>query len=761
MNLTWPIIPDHITLDGPDHNDSSKKALNGIGIIKNDFLRGLLTQIASSLRNPATILEFPPNNSTPVKTDSISIHFDLHPPCRKFRDATDTRYCNHCDILHANLFKHLDEAGLAEAVEERIHSSDYQRAFENEYRRPSDIHVQRFANHCLLSYTCPILGYRELLFPVIFEKKVISVMFVGQLLVQDYLTQGREHRTIFFQNHHDCFDEYNSQNPDKVGPELIELIDQEWRKDPKNIMSSEVFNEFIAQVFDELDTLQATLTTEMMSIRENFLKSQVNKYIQEIRENTKNMTLTGEQVLTRFWKRIEPTLEQMRKDFPAQHITIFAKNSFSQEAPTELELVSGSGLSRNSYNRFTFNISKLTEQQRRDSCTSQQYPDLLDRLDGKIKRDPKNDLIRIFPTPLIGHLIFVIWVRYNKKWPRLTRPDPADMLFNETIPTFYSFLSLIYSSIWAHLAMESLSNAFRILGHEIGQITFGMDALRNQIFQSYSGLREVSEDKFNLQNEDLSGYLAQLHFLTDGARRIVSDFPTPQCEYFWAFKEILYRWQYTYRLETLKRKIQIKVESIIKADPYRPQVYGDKLLLEELLYNLVNNAIKYCYPGTNIYIDCKKEESSIFSPHIIYVTDYGIEFDPNARHYERYRRGVNVKGIEGFGIGLYLANKIAHAHGGKIRVLCTLVSKYNIPMLEIALKRCAKKEFELPPADLQSMERELARLRQSGELEKITATNIDGNAIYYPTRNEILQFYAKPTFEVKIKVFIPSKESQQ
>ncbi len=761
MNLTWPIIPDHITLDGPDHSDRNKNALNGIGILKNDFLRGLLTEIASALRNPTTILEFPPGNNPPVRTDSISIHFDLHPPCRTFRDATDTCYCNRCDILHANLFKRLDEEHLAEAVEERISGADYQAAFEEEFKNVSDIHVQRSGKNCYLSYTCPILGYRELLFPVIFEKKVISVMFVGQLLVEGFIEQGKEFRSRFFEKHPDCFDFYNQTSPAKISPDLIEQIDLEWRRDNRNILTSDALHTLITQAFRELENLQSTLSTEMNSIRANFLTSRVNTYIQHVRESIKGSTLTGEEALSRFWKKIEATLGQMRKDFPAKHVIIFAKSSFSQEAPTELELVSGTGLSHNSYKRFSYRVANLPDEERHDSCTSQQYPELLDRLQGS-KMDHEIDLIRIFPTPLVGHLLFIIWVRYdNTRWPRLTHPDPAEHLFNQTIPAFYTFLSHIYSSIWAHLAMESLSNTFRILGHEIGQLMFGMDGLRNQIFLNFSPSRDVPEEKIKVLNEDFRGFLAQLHFLTDGARRIVSDFATPQKELFWAFKEILYKWQNTYRLETEKRKIQIKVEPINRNDPYRPKIYGDVILLEELLYNLVNNAIKYCFPGTNIHIDCRKEDSSLYSDHIIFVTDYGIEFDKNATHFERYRRGENVKGIEGFGIGLYLSNKIARAHGGKIKVICTFLSEFNIPMLEQTLRKISRSEVVLPQAEVAAMEEEVLRLRQNGVLNKVVARTMDGRTIYEPKPDEVLQFYNKPTYEVKIKVHIPSKECAQ
>jgi two-component system phosphate regulon sensor histidine kinase PhoR len=86
--------------------------------------------------------------------------------------------------------------------------------------------------------------------------------------------------------------------------------------------------------------------------------------------------------------------------------------------------------------------------------------------------------------------------------------------------------------------------------------------------------------------------------------------------------------------------------------------------LRSVIYNLVNNAIKFkrtdCKP--EIFIRTIEEENFI----VISVKDNGIGIDPSkhAAIFSKYYRVENA--IEGSGIGLYLVKEIVTAAGGKI-----------------------------------------------------------------------------------------------
>lgn len=95
---------------------------------------------------------------------------------------------------------------------------------------------------------------------------------------------------------------------------------------------------------------------------------------------------------------------------------------------------------------------------------------------------------------------------------------------------------------------------------------------------------------------------------------------------------------------------------------------GDKVLLEILINNLLDNAIKYSPSPTQITIDlCTKNNKTIFS-----VSDngIGISIEEKSKIFDKfYRVGAeNTRTTKGTGLGLYLCKKIADIHKANILV---------------------------------------------------------------------------------------------
>lgn len=108
---------------------------------------------------------------------------------------------------------------------------------------------------------------------------------------------------------------------------------------------------------------------------------------------------------------------------------------------------------------------------------------------------------------------------------------------------------------------------------------------------------------------------------------------------------------------------KIKVNGAIK----RVNI-GDRIHLEQVLSNLITNAIKYSPQAkrVDIWKGCTKERI------LIKIRDYGIGIPPEEiEHiFERFYRAKTVKNksIQGLGMGLYIAREIIEQHGGKIKV---------------------------------------------------------------------------------------------
>ncbi len=101
-------------------------------------------------------------------------------------------------------------------------------------------------------------------------------------------------------------------------------------------------------------------------------------------------------------------------------------------------------------------------------------------------------------------------------------------------------------------------------------------------------------------------------------------------------------------------------------------VVGDELRLRELLLNLVDNAVKYSYPGGKVELALRCESGWAR----LSVTDHGIGIPPEAqpRIFDRFFRADNARAHaqQGTGLGLPICRWIADAHRGRIEVQSVL-----------------------------------------------------------------------------------------
>lgn len=94
--------------------------------------------------------------------------------------------------------------------------------------------------------------------------------------------------------------------------------------------------------------------------------------------------------------------------------------------------------------------------------------------------------------------------------------------------------------------------------------------------------------------------------------------------------------------------------------------YWDRLRIEQILINLVSNAVKYG-DGKPITISTRGDEGSA----VITVRDegLGISADDQSRLFQRFERAASSSHFGGLGLGLYITRQIAESHGGTVEVL--------------------------------------------------------------------------------------------
>lgn len=97
------------------------------------------------------------------------------------------------------------------------------------------------------------------------------------------------------------------------------------------------------------------------------------------------------------------------------------------------------------------------------------------------------------------------------------------------------------------------------------------------------------------------------------------------------------------------------------------EVLGDAARLERVVANLLSNALKYSAPESPVIARLARRGSSVE----LDVIDCGIGIDPDSVRmlFAKYYRTTNGKSqASGLGLGLYIAERIVEAHGGRIEV---------------------------------------------------------------------------------------------
>jgi PAS domain S-box-containing protein len=103
-----------------------------------------------------------------------------------------------------------------------------------------------------------------------------------------------------------------------------------------------------------------------------------------------------------------------------------------------------------------------------------------------------------------------------------------------------------------------------------------------------------------------------------------------------------------------------------------PLVMADRERIEEVLQNVLDNAIKYSPDKAEITVACRATSAEV----IVSVSDQGmgIALREQEQIFARFHRAGTNQGIQGAGLGLYICHAIIEAHGGRIWVESTLHS---------------------------------------------------------------------------------------
>ena len=110
----------------------------------------------------------------------------------------------------------------------------------------------------------------------------------------------------------------------------------------------------------------------------------------------------------------------------------------------------------------------------------------------------------------------------------------------------------------------------------------------------------------------------------------------------------------------------------LRAEPATPQVWGDQIAVQQVMTNLVENALKYSDPTARVTVTV----TETVEEGLIEVADEGVGISPEGLQviFDRFHQvdSSSTRKVGGFGLGLFIVKQIVDAHGGRIDVTSTV-----------------------------------------------------------------------------------------
>jgi len=139
-------------------------------------------------------------------------------------------------------------------------------------------------------------------------------------------------------------------------------------------------------------------------------------------------------------------------------------------------------------------------------------------------------------------------------------------------------------------------------------------------------------------------------------------------------------------LELFRNQIDAKNLNLETNIYGKSEVMGNKIQLEQLVFNLLDNAVKYSSPKRELLISLENDSEGKQLILNITNTSDTLKKDDIPFIFDRFYKTTNGVGNKGFGLGLSISNKIVENHNGSINVdyneeKKTITFKITLPLL--------------------------------------------------------------------------------
>lgn len=129
------------------------------------------------------------------------------------------------------------------------------------------------------------------------------------------------------------------------------------------------------------------------------------------------------------------------------------------------------------------------------------------------------------------------------------------------------------------------------------------------------------------------------------------------------------------------------------------QITGDPDRLQQIVWNLLNNAVKFTPTGGTVFVSVKRESSQLAV--IVRDTGQGIEPEFLPFVFDRFRQadGSTTRRFGGLGLGLALVRHLVELHGGNVQAISAGVDLGTTFTIRFPLRAAANKSEILLQSD--------------------------------------------------------------
>jgi two-component system phosphate regulon sensor histidine kinase PhoR len=271
-------------------------------------------------------------------------------------------------------------------------------------------------------------------------------------------------------------------------------------------------------------------------------------------------------------------------------------------------------------------------------------------------------------------LLFPNDTKPQPNWFYIYFPAQNSFLLKETgllvIPTFLLTAMLIGIFVYTILIILKQKKLSDIKNDFINNMTHELKTPISTISLASQMLRDNSLNNTPKSVDHISGIIYQeSKRLTTQVEKVLQMAVFNEGSLKLKFKEL----NVNTLIETVVLNFELRVKSRngeltsdLKADA--SNIWGDEVHITNVLFNLLDNAVKYSKDEPKIHIATELKDNYL----VVSVKDHGIGIQSEHLNqiFERFYRVPtgNVHDVKGFGLGLSYVKKIVEVHKGKIKV---------------------------------------------------------------------------------------------